>query len=244
MVLPPKPDLIPLTQIRHKRNRVLRLVNILLRTVSFRSRVKTADELRYRLLIKPAINRQRLHYLAPGSSQICRRAGESGVCGFQLSFSQTNSRPRPASAAIGRTPLCRGQPRLCAGGRGSAQMTGDQVAGADLTQCRDLALAPRLGIGAARMEGAARGRVDRTRNIALQQVLLALDPWIGDRDRSQRRPMLYRCQFHHNLYFSPSLIHNSLLLRQRSAMVASERHRQPAGPRPTPRLLKSTPKVW
>ena len=60
------------------------------------------------------------------------------------------------------------------------------MAGADLAQCRDLALAARLGIGTARMEGAARRRVDRARNIALQQVFLALDPRIGDRDRSQQ----------------------------------------------------------
>ena len=62
-------------------------------------------------------------------------------------------------------------------------MTGDLVARADLAQCRDLALAPRFGIRAARMEGAARRWVNRARNIALQQVFLALDLRIGDRDR-------------------------------------------------------------
>ena len=65
-------------------------------------------------------------------------------------------------------------------------MTGDLVAGAHLAQRRDLALAPCLGVGAARMESAARRRVDRARDIALQQMLFALDPRIGDRDCSQQ----------------------------------------------------------
>ena len=61
-------------------------------------------------------------------------------------------------------------------------MTRDLVAGADLAQRRDLALAPRLGIGTTRVEGAARRGIDRARDITLQQLLLALDPWIGNRN--------------------------------------------------------------
>ena len=64
-------------------------------------------------------------------------------------------------------------------------MTGDLVAGTDLVQRRNLAPAPRLGIGTARMESAAGRGIDRARNIALQQMFLALNLWIWDRDRSQ-----------------------------------------------------------
>ena len=69
---------------------------------------------------------------------------------------------------------------------GSTQVTGDLVAGADLAERRDLALASRLGIGTARMKGAARRWVDRARDIALQQLFLAFDPRIGHGDRGQQ----------------------------------------------------------
>jgi hypothetical protein len=57
-------------------------------------------------------------------------------------------------------------------------MTSDLVSRANLAQRRDLALAPRLCIGTARMEGAAWWRIDRARNVTLQQLFLALDTWI------------------------------------------------------------------
>ena len=60
------------------------------------------------------------------------------------------------------------------------------MAGAYLAQRRHLALAPRLGIRTARMEGTARRRIDWAWNIALQKLFLALDPRIGDRHCSQQ----------------------------------------------------------
>ena len=60
------------------------------------------------------------------------------------------------------------------------------MTGTDLAQCRDLGLAPRLGVGTARMKSTARRRIDGTRNVALQQLFLAPDPRIGDRHGSQQ----------------------------------------------------------
>src|SRR5581483_10325965 len=51
------------------------------------------------------------------------------------------------------------------------QMAGNAVAGGNLGEPRGFLLAARFGIGTARVEGAAGGRRDRARHVALQQFL-------------------------------------------------------------------------
>jgi len=73
------------------------------------------------------------------------------------------------------------------GGLHLAQVAGDVVAGEDLAHLRLLLRAALEGVGAAGVEAAARGRVDRARHVALQDDALARRLGVGNRDRRQER---------------------------------------------------------
>ena len=62
-----------------------------------------------------------------------------------------------------------------------SQMAGNVMPRRNFAQQRRLDLAARHGIGAAGVEVAARRGIDRTRHVALQDALLALDGGVGHR---------------------------------------------------------------
>src|SRR6266446_4268725 len=73
------------------------------------------------------------------------------------------------------------------GGLDLAQMASDVVAGEDLADLGLLLGAALEGVGAAGVEAAARGRVDRARHIAFEDDALSRRLWVGDRDGREQR---------------------------------------------------------
>ena len=111
--------------------------------------------------------------------------------GLELKFSLRAGRlARFASAGLSEArPLRLGRERHGLRDRGGlhlAQVAGDVVAGEDFAHRRLLLRAARKGVGAAGVEAAARGWVDRARHVALQDDALArrLGSGTGTADKS------------------------------------------------------------
>src|SRR4029077_865366 len=75
------------------------------------------------------------------------------------------------------------------GGHGNRleEMTGDAMAGSRLAQLRLLGRTARLGMRAAGMEAAARRRIERARDVALQHHALGPQGGVRLRNRRQQR---------------------------------------------------------